>query len=363
MQQRQSNQSISISLALMLMIGSLGSAVLIAQKATAQVVVAVTGTVEWKPQGGTRFNPVSRDMTLRQGSLLRLSRGANVTISCPDGRSRPWTTQGTSGLNQICPPARTRSGTVITPRNGARDIPYAILPRATAILSNQPLLRWNAATGANRFTLTVRGRGLNWTTQVNKTEVCRGQICEFVYPGESPLQPGTSYRLVIAADNGRSSAEETTGGLGFRLLDATQTAEVNPIIERINAQNLPGVSKALTLANLYTSYNLISESIQTLEAVPQPEKTVEVYRQLGDLYRQIGLPLEAEVQYREAIAQATNNPLELAAAQAGLGEVSYALDRREEAVRFLQAAKIGYEQLGDTERVTQLEERLTQVRS
>lgn len=363
MQQLQSNRSIPISLALMLMIGSLGSVMLAAQKATAQVVVAVTGTVEWKPQGGTNFNRVSPNITLRQGSLLRLSRGASVTISCLDGRSRPWTTQGTSGLNQVCPPARTISGPVITPRNGARDIPYAILPRATAILSNQPLLRWNAATGANRFTLTVRGRGLNWTTQVNKTEVCRGQICEFVYPGEFPFQLGTSYRLVIEADNGRSSAEETTAGLGFKLLDAAQSAEVNQSIERIKAQNFPDLSEALALASVYTYHYLIADAIQTLESVSQPEKTAEVYRQLGDLYRQIGLPLEAEVQYLEAIARATNNPFELAAAQAGLGEVSYALGRRNDAVRFLQDAKTGYEQLGDVERVTELEERLTQVRS
>jgi len=347
----------------MVTISSLGSITLAVQKVTAQVVVAVTGSVEWKPQGGTKFNPVSRNMTLSQGNLLRLSQEASITISCPNGRSTAWTTPGTSGLTQICPPARPTSGRVITPRNGARDIPYAILPRATAILFNQPVLRWNAAVGANRFTLTIRGRELNWTILVNKAEVCRGQICEFVYPGEPPLQQNTSYRLVIETDNGRSSSEETTGGLGFKLLDATQSAEVNQIIERINTQNLPKASKALTLANLYTSYNLISDALQTLEAIPKPEKTAEIYRQLGDLYRQIALPLEAEIQYREAIAKATNNSFELAAAQAGLGEVSYALGRRDAALLFLQAAKTGYEALGDAERVTQLEERLIQMRS
>jgi tetratricopeptide (TPR) repeat protein len=185
-----------------------------------------------------------------------------------------------------------------------------------------------------------------------------------MYPDDGPsLQPNTPYRLVIEADNGRSSAEETTIGLGFKLLDTAQVTEINQIVERINAQNLPEVSRALTLANLYTSYNLIADAIQTLEAVPQAEKTADVYRQLGDRYRQIGLPLEAEVQYQAviALAGANRNPFELAAAQAGLGEVRYALGDRDDAVQLIRAAKTGYERLGDGEQVTQLEARLRQI--
>ena len=74
MQKHRVNQPISMSLLLMLIFTGIG--VITAQKASAQVVVGVTGTVEWKPQGGRTFNRVSRNMTLRQGSLLRLSRGA-----------------------------------------------------------------------------------------------------------------------------------------------------------------------------------------------------------------------------------------------------------------------------------------------
>jgi len=359
MPKRQFNQSIPLSVALM-MISSFSSVMVAVHKASAQVVVALTGTVKWKPPGG-RFNPVTVHMTLRQGSLLQLGEGASVEISCPDGQPVNWTTQGTSGLARICLPARTISGRIITPRTGAQDIPYAILPRATAILTNKLTLRWNAGIGSDSFTLTIRGQGLNWTQQVNRIDVCREQTCEFIYLGNPPLQTGTAYRLVIEADNGRSSAEETTGGLGFKLLDAAQSAEVNQISERIKAQDLSNISKALALANLYISYDLLSEAIQALEAIPQSQKTAEIYRQLGDLYRQIGLPLEAEVQYTESIklAKAIGSKLELAAAQAGLGEVNYALGRREKAVQLLQAAKAIYQELGDRQQVSVLETRLT----
>jgi hypothetical protein len=363
MRSRPFYSSTSLSLSLMAIVSSFSIVLSAIEEASAQVVVAVTGTVEWKPPGGTQFNTVARNMTLSQGSLLRLEQGASVTISCPDGDPKDLTTPGTTGLNQICPPARTTSGRIITPRNGTRDIPYAILPRATAILTNEPTLRWNAATGADSFTVTVRGQGLTWTEQVDRADVCNGQSCELKYSGE-PLQPGTSYRLVIEADNGRSSAEETTGGLGFKLLDTTEATEVNQIIDRIEVQNLSDVARAIALANLYASHNLISEAIQSLEAVPQPEKIAAVYRQLGDLYQQIGLPLEAEVQYLTAIelAEANDNILELATAQAGLGEVYYTLGRREEAAQRLQAAQKEYEKLGDAERATELEQRLAQVR-
>lgn len=360
MPSRQLKPSVPLLLALVLAISGIFSAIFTPRKANAQVVVAVTGTVEWKPQGGRTFHPVSPDMSLRQGSLLRLERRASVTISCPNGQPEDWTVPGVSGLNQICP-SRTTSGRTITPRTGIRDIPYAILPRATAIFSKQPILRWNAPIGADRFTLTVRGRGLNWTIPVEGVDVCQDQTCEFVYPGTPELQPGTSYRFVIETNNGRSSAEETTPRLGFELLEETKASEVNQGIESIEAQNLSDPLETLALANVYTFYNLISDAILILEDVPQSDKTVEVHRQLGDLYRQIGLTLEAEVQYLEAIAIATDHPFELAAAQAGLGEVSYSLGRRDEAVQLLQTAKAEYEQLGDVEQVAELEERLLDI--
>jgi tetratricopeptide (TPR) repeat protein len=94
-----------------------------------------------------------------------------------------------------------------------------------------------------------------------------------------------------------------------------------------------------------------------IEALPQSNKTAEVYRQIGDLYRQIGLAEEAEVQYLEAVrlATATGNREELAAAQVGLGEVNWSLNRRDEAVRLLKEAKTEYEELGDLQRVNEIE--------
>ena len=169
--------------------------------------------------------------------------------------------------------------------------------------------------------------------------------------------------MVIWADNRRSSTEETTAGLGFKLLDKAQSKELDSYIEWINMQGLSPVEAALARADIYLSYRLISEAIQTLESDTGGDKTAEVYRLLGDLYRQIGLVLEAEVEYLQAldVARTEENDFEIAAVQAGLGEVNYALGRREEALRFLESARQGYESLEDTERVDVLKERLERI--
>ena len=325
-------------------------------------VIAVTGLVEWMPEGGTKFNLVSRKASLRQGDLLRLEPGAKITLSCPDGHAKTWTIEGTTGLNQVCPPLRTVIATrgIITPRAGNLDFPYIISPRATDLLTDRPLLRWNAAVGVNSFTVIVRGQGLNWTQEVSRTQSCRGQTCELTYPGSPPLQLGVSYKLVIEADNGRSSTEETIPGLGFNLLNTAKATEVNDIAQRIKAQNLPVLEEVLALADLYSYFNLNAEAIEILETLLKSKKTVEIYRQLGDLYRKIGLALEAEVQYLEAVqlAKASGNRAELAAALAGLGEVNWSLRRKDKALRLLKEAKREYEALGDVQRVSAIEESL-----
>jgi len=211
--------------------------------------------------------------------------------------------------------------------------------------------------------VTVRVRGLQWTEEFSREQICQNGICEVVYPGEPPLQPGVSYKLVIEADTNKSSTEDTTGGLGFKLIELDEAEKVKEIAQRIGEQDLSDKLKALALADLYAEYELIAEAIETLEGLKQEEKIAPASRLLGELYRRIGLVLEAEVQYIEAVklAAAAENREELAAAKAGLGEVRYSRGAREEGVALLEEAKAIYEELEDLQRVGELEERLAEL--
>ncbi len=330
------------------------------------MIVEATGKVELIKEDSSHSQPAFEGTEVRPGDLLKPSPGVRVRIGCDDGITNTVPAGVTTGVNTICRQSLERDPikNIFKPRPGNSYIPYIISPRATLLLTDKPILRWNGATGANRFRVTVRGRGLNWTAEFDRDRVCQGNICEVVYPGDPPLQPGVGYKLVISTDTNRSSTEDTTPRLGFNLIDQGDAEEVKTIAQRIEKQDLSNQTKVLFLARRYADYNLIAEAIETLEKLPKDKKIAPVYRLLGDLYRRIALILEAEVQYLEAVelAKASENMAEFAAAKAGLGEVRYARGNGEEGIALLEEAKGIYEQLDDRQRVSELEERVEELK-
>ncbi len=358
-------QNSSIFLTLTLILATLTWGEVVTAQATRNMIVEVKGKVELKRQGASRFVPASRYTELRLGDLIKPALGARAKVLCEDGKTRFVEAGVTSGLNAICPSPHPKPcnnnncGETVPARAGELTIPYIISPRATLLLSDKPILRWNGATGSNNFTVTVRSEELNWTKQVNRSEVCQENTCELVYSG-SALQRGVDYKLVVETDTNRSSAEDSTLGLGFKLIDAAKATQVRTIAQQIGQQDLSAQAKRIALADLYAEYDLLAEAIATLEELAKNHNIAAAYRRLGDLYLRIGLAREAEVQYLEAIrlAQSTEEKEEQAAAKFGLSKVSSALNRRDTAVHLLREALVGYEQLEDTQRVNELKKRL-----
>ncbi len=325
------------------------------------IIVEATSQIQLFPVGASLPQLVGKNRELRGGDLLKAPRGVKARIACDDGDIRPIPAGVTTAVNTICPQRPKKHPTrPIRPGRGNRYIPYIISPRATFLLTDKPILRWNRATGANRFRVTVRNGNLNWVAVFSREEACQRGICEVVYPGNPPLQPGVWYKLVVEADTNRSSEEDTTKGLGFKLIEAKEAGEIQAMQIRLERQEVSEETKALFLANRYAESNLIAEAIEILAALPREKKITQVYRLLGDLYRQIGLILEAEEQYIEAVklGGGRENLAELAAAKEGLGEVNYARSQIEEGISLLEEAQEIYEELGDIQRVEKLNERL-----
>jgi hypothetical protein len=313
-------------------------------------IIEVTG-------GSVKLNgvTVSVGKKLHSGDTLTVSPGATVKVLCSNTHTRRVPNDGKpAAVNDICPPKKVRGGNF--------DIPYIISPLDTQILTDKPTLRWNRAAGAKKFTVTVQNEELEWTVEVSREQVCQGNVCELVYPSDKPpLQPGVSYTLLVKADTNHSSAEDAPPK--FTRLDAQKAEEVEIITKQIEEEDLPATAKTIKLADHYAEYNLIAEAIDILEGLPKDEKSVAVYRRIGDLYRWIGLIRKAEVAYYEAIElpQAAEDTQELAAVKVGLGEVKVALDDKQEAVRLLEEATAEYEKLGDAQRVEELKERITKI--
>jgi len=242
-------------------------------------------------------------------------------------------------------------------------IPHLISPRDTALLNVQPTLRWNALPGATRYTVKVRREDegeVIWETQVSTSEV--------VYAGEA-LKPGIDYLLIVEADKGRSSEEESLPGRGFRLLEAPVALRVREEIEQLRQQGMTEKEEALAVAELYSKSKLRAEAIETLERlIAGGIEDAEVYRRLGDYYRRVGVLLVAEGRYLKAVELAGGGEREEeAAAKAGLGAVYTRLGNNEKAVRWLTEARDIYIELRDNtdlkdgQRVQQLERRIQQL--
>ena len=333
------------------------------------MIVEATSEIELFPAGASRPQLVGKNRELRRGDRLRAPRRVRVRVACDDGAIRPITGGVTIAVNTLCLPRPQSRSTrsILSPRPINRNIPYVISPRATALLTDKPTLRWNGVTGANRFQVKVRGGDLNWTGAFSRQQACQRGVCELAYPINKPLQPEVSYKLVVKADTNRSSEEDTTNGLGFKLIEAMEAREIKRMQRRLERQQQEGISeetKALFLANRYAEYNLMAEAIEILEALPRERKITQVYRLLGDLYLQIGLILEAEEQYTEAVKLAgeKENLVELAAVKVGLGEVNYARSQIEEGISLLEEAQQIYEELGDVQRAEKLNRRLEELK-
>lgn len=324
------------------------------------ILVDSEGEVQLRRSTWIGYHPTTFGTILRRGDLLQLPRGAQATVLC-DGLS-VWNVPAgaPAGLTNGCPQPSDKilasgSAGIAGVTRGANDatIPYIISPRSTQLLSRTPLLRWNDS-GAASYNIQIRGGDLMWEqNDVTQTEL--------TYPGESALEPGAFYLLVVEDSNGNSSQDEGRVGLGFSILPEDEAEQVRTYENRITGLNLSSEAETYSTAQLYIKEGLVAEAIQILETmVEQGSQQATVHQSLADLYAQIGLLLLAGPRYKEALelAEAQANVEVIAALQAGLGNLYVGLGNEDQAIQWLTQALTGYEALGDVEAVNAVRRKL-----
>ncbi|MGH7997958.1 MAG: tetratricopeptide repeat protein [Brasilonema sp.] len=363
---------------------------------------STTGRVLLKRVDWSDFKPVSVGTELNQGDQIKPDKDVKVRVVCPN-LSKPLVSMGVpSGLKTICPvwegiiaKAPPPSG-ILSGTNPL--IPYLITPRHTLLLSNTPTFRWNGVTKATQYTVTlVSPTGVVWQKQVKKTSI--------VYPSNPRLQSGTKYSLIIKANSGKSSQDEGTSNIDFRVLRQSEAEAIQTEVTKITKLGLSEQVTALMLANFYSryilpqntiqaygltaetfkSYNLSAEAIATLEALLQRGQraskggaepsghatrwrslsagltlTPIVYRSLGDIYWQTGLAQKAADNYLTAIkvAQGSEDLEQKTLAQFSLGEVYAATNNNKQAINWYSQAKNGYTLLSDNKRANFLQQQI-----
>jgi hypothetical protein len=325
------------------------------------LLVAVEGEVLLKRSTWPDYHPTAFGAVLERGDLLKLSAGGQATVLCDSLTTWAVPAGAPAGLSSGCPqppeaPLVWGGAQVGNTRGFDSLVPYIISPRMTDLLNSTPTLRWNDS-GATSYNVQVRGGDLSWS----QADVSQSEL---VYPGEPALKPGVSYVLVVVDSNGKSSQDEGTVGLGFRLLREDEAEQIRAYGNRLAGLGLSDEIEAFALAQLYAGQNLRAEAIEILAGLVEAgHQQAAVHQLLADLYAQIGLFLLAEPRYLEAIALAeTQANLEaVAASQADLAEVYFRLGKTDEAIHRLTQAQTGYETLGDTDKANEIAERLEEL--
>lgn len=324
----------------------------------ASIIIELSGQVKYKQKGWSGYHPAGFGTKLYLGDLIQVPQGATALIQCAVSGSRWRVPEGVSGLPNGC--GLVNDNHDDGGRPGSDDnylmIPFVISPRSTLLVNDKPTLRWNAVSNTSRYIVSVRdrrvGKGEIWTTEVSETEV--------VYPGTPPLEPGVNYLVIVTTDNGRSSKEDKEVGLGFRLIDKEESQRVLSNVEQIK-QELSGEAAELAVVHLYMTLDLKAEAIEMLEAIAEKgSETTAVYRLLGDLYWQVKLASLSENPYKKTVklAEATQDIEVKAVAQARLAELYAVRGLWSEAISFGTAAKLDYETLGDTQKASELMQKL-----
>ena len=367
------------------------------------LLIQIRGDLRISKDGKLPYNPASQGMKLYPGNWLWQKSGGISHVRCageypsPDAGVQIVPKGEKLSLDNLGCKRISKTGFNRTTRGGDnQEIPFIISPRSTAVLTDRPKLRWNAVSGVTNYTVSIEdqrvGKGKIWTTEVSSPGVAYpnqppgDSVVKYVevdYPADaSPLEPGVDYLVIVttqqqvnATDTCRHGWEKQPNdpflcialstkdqgiGLGFNLLDTNKAQRVQELTTDIK-QEFDGEVQALALAHLYSENNLKMDAIATLETLAQKgNKTAGVYRFLGDLYREIQLSKLAEIRYMKAIelAKGADDLVGQVAAQFGLAEVFAERGFWDGAIQAGMEAKAGYETLGDTKRVEEIEKKL-----
>lgn len=318
-------------------------------------IVEIKGDVKLKRSRWKKYRKARPGDVLSPSDQLQLSAGASAQVKCnnlkiwyvPTGKVSQ-VASGCPGAKKVASRANNRRSTTRAP---SETIPYIISPRNTFLLTNRPLLRWNAVPGASRYRVELRGGGLDWQTETSSTQI--------KYPGNPPLEAGSRYLLSVTTDKRVSSEAEEGANLRFSRLDASQIDSVRAGVNQLQQEQLTKEAKGLALADLYQEYQLNAEAIELLEnLVKEGTQTPVVYQLLGDIYSQVGLSLQARNHYSKALELARGErDLEgQAEATFGLATAEYALGKRSEAKEWLTQARANYQSLGDNLKIEEIEQ-------
>lgn len=327
------------------------------------LLVEASGSLAYKHPGWRDYSPLTFGMSLVRGDLLQVPSDGEGLLVCADLSLVPLEPGYLGGVpcseeNQIL---KRGDSLVLAPQRGASasdSIPVLLQPRHTLVREPNPLIRWTPTPSAGEYTIRVWGGDLDWRVQTTSTELR--------YPPEAPeLVPGTTYRVTITDDSGRSSDDEATAlDLGFVLLPPDEVSDIDTLERQAEALGLAPEASRLVEAEILVTRGLRAEAIAVLDELATGEAP-SLFQRLGTLYLEVGLYSESGQCFEKALAgfRSLGMPAWEAAALAGLGQAQRGDGNGGEARTSLEMARQIYRDLGDDEGLGHVEKLLEDLGS
>ena len=340
-------------------------------------ILQVRGEVSIQRQDGRVVQP-TRGTLLYEGDRLRTGPNASALLQCAD-KSRMINSIGANSdrLNRCAKATEEEECDANLVRCPARGddivwsnepIPYVVFPQRTKLLENRPEIRWRAVEGADNYTVVLQKDGEDEWVLENVTPTPIDEELGIPFPEDrAPLELDAEYEFVIETDTGRSSQDfplSVGDSTHFELLGASDRAKIQTELNRIASQPWDEGAKLLARANLYVECGAVALAIETLEEMESKNlATAATYRIKGDLHWNLVSIRRARKAYERALerAIATEDFEEKVTALDGLGQTLLQLGKKQEALQLLVEARMGYEDLNNLERSTELEMQLRRL--
>jgi len=340
-------------------------------KVNANLLFILQGQVQVKKTAWTNYNQISSGAFLSNEDLIFPSLDSRTIVLCDDLEF--WLVPAgiqssvNNGCNDSIEPYITRPHGDIGNTRGSADpsSPYPIYPRASKILSDKPVLRWNAVSNATRYNVQIEYNGQAlWTAETNNNQID--------YPGIPALIPGNFYTLVVYTDTGKSSKDEaissSLGGVtinqSFQLADSDEIHEIESMEEKISSSYLSTTDRAYAISVLYSSQGFYSESMLLLEKVLEMDSNnLYALFNLGNNELTVGLPFLAKNNFETLLNNSNlTNDLELRATTLESLAIAYLnTGYREKALQTLEQAEIAFETLGDKVHAQELQHLILKI--
>ena len=312
-------------------------------------IAEIQGDVSVKRNRWVAYSRVGVGSALSPSDWLRVARGSSVRVVCSDWQI--WNPPvGDSRVSTGCLGSSQAQSRIGPTRGGSQDsnLPYLISPRNTGVLPNQPLqLTWNPVSGATAYEVTINDLSRTvWATRVTEPSL--------VFTDIDSLQRGFPYSITIEAtiedsDQPRT-APDSSDLVTLHVLDDEAVQGLTAKLAQLDSLRLNGEAHTLALAYLYESYKLYQMALDAIaEEIAVGTQNVAIYQLQGDLYRQIGLELNAQTSYKKALELALINGdlSQQAELQEQIGKIALGLQDYGLAISYLTAAEVSYRQFLD----------------